>query len=330
MAKRSYDQYCPAARALDVLGERWTLLVVRELLLGPKRYTDLLGGLPGIGPNVLAERLRHLQDAGIVKRGALPPPAASNVYQLTELGEALRPVVYELTRWGLNLMGAPKSDDNVRLTWLMRAMEGTFRPEAARGVHETYEFRIDGEVFHVQVDDAKVAVRAGQAADPACVVTTDLMTFMAVGSRRMTGDESVEGGLATVEGDPEAIERSIQILGPHLDSLGPPVAGGILGAVQVRLRPEATSGLHESYEFRVDNEVFHVRADDGEVEVRPGPAKDPAFVFTTDLGTLLAFAASELTPEQAVADGRAKQKGDAAAGERLWAIVDAGEPAVAA
>src|ERR687895_679660 len=102
MAKRSYDQYCPAARALDVLGERWTLLVVRELLLGPKRYTDLLAGLPGIGPH--------------------------------GLGEALRPVVHELSRWGLNLMGAPKPDDNYRLTWVMRGMEAMFRPEAARGV----------------------------------------------------------------------------------------------------------------------------------------------------------------------------------------------------
>ena len=327
MAKRSYDQYCPAARALDVLGERWTLLVVRELLLGPKRYTDLLEGLPGIGPNVLAERLRHLQERGLVKRASLPPPAASNVYQLTELGEALRPVVFELTNWGLNLMGAPKSDDNFRLSWLMRALEGTFRPDAARGVHETYEFRIEGEVLHVRVDDGKVEVREGQAADPACVVTTDLMTFMAVGSRRMSAAEAGERGLATVEGDLQANERSIQILGPHLDSLGPP--GGLIGAIQARLRPEATSGLHESYEFRVNDEVFHVRADDGEVEVQLGAAEDPVFVFTTDLGTLLGLATGELTPEQAVADGRAKEKGDAAAGERLWAIVDAGETALA-
>src|SRR3954447_24985256 len=108
MAKRSYDQYCPAARALDVLGERWTLLVVRDLLVGPRRYTDLLEGLPGIGPNVLADRLRHLQDVGIVRRTTLPRPAASTVYELTELGQALRPVVQELTRWGLNMMGIPK------------------------------------------------------------------------------------------------------------------------------------------------------------------------------------------------------------------------------
>jgi DNA-binding HxlR family transcriptional regulator/putative sterol carrier protein len=328
MAKRSYDQYCPAARALDILGERWTLLVVRELLLGPKRYTDLLEGLPGIGPNVLAERLRHLQEAGIAKRVVLPPPAASNVYQLTEVGEALRPVVHELTRWGLNLMGAPKADDSFRLTWVMRGMEAMFRPEAARGVRETYEFRIDGEVFHVRIDDGTIEVRAGEAADPACVVTTDLMTFLAVGSRRMSGPEAVERGLSTVEGDLEAVERSIEILGPHLGSLGPP--GGIVSAVQARVRPEATTGLHESYEFRVNGEVFHMRADDGEAEVRPGPATDPAYVFTTDLGTLLAIAADETTPEAAVAEGRASFEGDPKAGERLWAILEAeGAPALA-
>jgi DNA-binding HxlR family transcriptional regulator/putative sterol carrier protein len=326
--KRSYDQYCPAARALDVLGERWTLLVVRELLLGAKRYTDLLAGLPGIGPNVLAERLRHLQERGIVKRATLPPPAASNVYELTELGEALRPVVHELSRWGLNLMGAPKPDDNYRLTWVMRGMEAMFRPEAARGVRETYEFRIDGEVMHVRIDDGTIEVRHGEAADPACVVTTDLMTFLAVGSRRMSGPEAVERGLSTVEGDVEAVERSIEILGPHLGSLGPP--GGLTGAMQARVRPEATHGLHESYEFRVDDEVIHLRADDGEAEVRPGPATDPVYVFITDLGTLLAIAGNEVEPDKAVADGRARIEGDAEAGERLWAMLALeDEPALA-
>src|SRR5918999_5672535 len=135
MAKRNYDQYCPAARSLDVLGERWTLLVVRDLLLGPRRYTDLLEGLPGIGPNVLAERLRHLQGAGVVRRTTLPPPAASTVYELTELGEALRPVVRELTRWGLNLMDAPRPGEHLRPGWLVRVIEATARPEATRGLH---------------------------------------------------------------------------------------------------------------------------------------------------------------------------------------------------
>src|SRR5256885_12943843 len=102
MAKRSYDQFCPIARALDFVGERWTLLVVRELLFGPKRYTDLLAGLPGINANVLSTRLKDLQAAELVERTTMPPPAASTVYQLTELGRGLEPAVVGLAQWGLN------------------------------------------------------------------------------------------------------------------------------------------------------------------------------------------------------------------------------------
>src|SRR5712691_3728539 len=98
--RRSYNQYCALARALDVVGERWTLLLVRELLLGPRRYKDLLDGLPGIGTNLLADRLKHLEDAGMIRRVVLPPPAGSAVYELTELGRRLEPAVFELGRWG--------------------------------------------------------------------------------------------------------------------------------------------------------------------------------------------------------------------------------------
>src|SRR3712207_3261653 len=104
MSGRSYDQFCGLAKALDVLGERWTLLVVRELLLGPKRYSDLLEGLPGIGTNLLAARLKALEASGLVGRRRLPPPAASNVYELTERGRALEPAIFELIRWGLDLL----------------------------------------------------------------------------------------------------------------------------------------------------------------------------------------------------------------------------------
>src|SRR3712207_6674695 len=100
MSGRSYDQFCALAKALDVLGERWTLLVVRELLLGPKRYSDLLEGLPGIGTNLLATRLKTLEANGLVARRRLPAPAASTVYELTDRGRGLEPALYELMRWG--------------------------------------------------------------------------------------------------------------------------------------------------------------------------------------------------------------------------------------
>jgi DNA-binding HxlR family transcriptional regulator/putative sterol carrier protein len=222
MPKRSYDQFCPAARALDVLGERWTLLIIRELLLGPKRYTDLVAGLPGIGPNVLAERLRHLQGAGVVERRTLPPPAASAVYELTPLGHGLRPVVLSLMTWGLHFLGAPRPDDSSNPGSLLQLLEAGADHDAARGVRESYQFRVDGAVMHVEVDDGRVEARQGPAADPALVSTTDFDTFLALGARRITPAEAVAAGKLAFEGDSAVAERAIRILGARLASFAEP------------------------------------------------------------------------------------------------------------
>src|SRR5690349_25163474 len=131
MAKRRYDQYCALARALDVVGERWTLLIVRELILGPRRYTDLLGALPGIGTNLLADRLTSLEREGIVERDRLPPPAAAAVYALTEYGRGLEPAVIALTRWGSRRLRQPSRSDHFRPSWLGIAMLAAFRPGVA-------------------------------------------------------------------------------------------------------------------------------------------------------------------------------------------------------
>ncbi|MBA2617567.1 MAG: helix-turn-helix transcriptional regulator, partial [Rubrobacter sp.] len=122
MGKRSYGQHCTVARALDVVGERWTLLLVRELLTGPKRFKDLLAGLTGIGTNLLAARLKALEEHGIVRRGTLPPPAGSGVYELTELGWSLEPVVVALSRWGTRLVGDPRDGDERRPAWAAMAL----------------------------------------------------------------------------------------------------------------------------------------------------------------------------------------------------------------
>ncbi len=114
MSKRSYDQHCTVAHALDVVGERWTLLLVRELLTGPKRFKDLLWGLPGIGTNLLAARLKALEEHGVVRRGTLPPPAGSGIYELTGLGRSLEPVVVALSRWGSRLIGELQDEDELR------------------------------------------------------------------------------------------------------------------------------------------------------------------------------------------------------------------------
>jgi DNA-binding HxlR family transcriptional regulator len=220
MARRTYDQYCPAARALDVLGERWTLLMIRELLLGPKRYTDLLEGLPGIAPNVLADRLRHLQTAGIVQRSSLPPPAASMVYELTPLGDELRPVLLSLMTWGLHFLGQPKPGENASPRWLLQLLEAGADLGAARGLRESYQFCIDGSVLHVVVDDGRVEAREGPAHEPVLVSTTDFDTFLALGARTITAAEAVAQGKLEFEGDPGAGERAITILGGRLIPFG--------------------------------------------------------------------------------------------------------------
>jgi DNA-binding HxlR family transcriptional regulator len=142
MSKR-YDQYCPVAHALDLVGERWALLVVRELMHGPKRYTDLAEHLPRIGTNILASRLRDLEACGIVAKRTLPPPAASRVYELTDYGRGLRPVMRELALWGARSLGPPTAEDELFPGWLENALDTVLAPIAPPG---RFEFRIGGEV----------------------------------------------------------------------------------------------------------------------------------------------------------------------------------------
>src|SRR5579864_8873407 len=180
--RRSYDQYCAVARGLDVIGERWTLLIVRDLLLGPKRYKDLLEGLPGIGTNLLADRLREMERLGLVERSVLPPPAGSSVYQLTEAGEALEPALMAIGRWGARyLAGGPKRSDTLVPRAYFVAIRAAFRPQEAKGLRETYEFRI-GQlgVFEVRVEDGGAFTAERQASQPDAVFSMDVQTLNAL------------------------------------------------------------------------------------------------------------------------------------------------------
>jgi DNA-binding HxlR family transcriptional regulator len=162
MVKR-YEQYCPMAHALDLVGDRWALLVVRELMHGPKRYTDLVDHLPGIGSNILAARLRDLERNGVVTRRTLPPPAASKVYELTDYGRELRPAMHELALWGARSLGPPTDNDELFEGWLSNAMDIAMAPLAPTG---RFEFRagpeiaslIDGEVVDGPIEDPDVVV----------------------------------------------------------------------------------------------------------------------------------------------------------------------------
>ena len=154
---RTYRQHCGIARALDLVGERWALLVVRELMHGPKRYTDLAENL-GIGTNILAARLRDLEAGGIVQKRKLPPPAASTVYELTEYGRELEPVLLALGRWGAKTIGEATPDRSVRSEWFGVALKAHFRPDQAEDVHATIAMRFDDGGLTVRLDGGDISV----------------------------------------------------------------------------------------------------------------------------------------------------------------------------
>ena len=212
-SRRSYDQYCAVARGLDVIGDRWTLLLVRDLLLGPKRYKDLLSGLPGIGTNLLADRLHELEAAGLIERTVLPPPAGSSVYQLTESGKALEPVMSSLGRWGARFMGRPRKTDVMVPRAYFVAMRGVFNAEAAAGVREAYEVRIGNLVFEVRVDDGRLTTSEGQATNPDVVMTLDVKTLNDLMFHLITPAAALASGRVDVKGDPKALERFVRIVG---------------------------------------------------------------------------------------------------------------------
>ncbi|MEV5830911.1 winged helix-turn-helix transcriptional regulator [Spirillospora sp. NPDC052242] len=210
--RRNYGQYCGLAGALDVIGERWTLLIIRELLTGSCRYNELQGNLPGIGTNLLAERLKFLMETGLVRQRTLPGSKVKT-YELTEQGEGLRETVLSLARWGLGLLGAPRAEDVVRPRWGVLAVEAMVDPAAA-GPDEVYEFRVDDEVFHVDVQDGEVKVRHGAPhSEPVLVVSTDAVTFVEIGSGRLNPLEATLTRRLVMEGDEEAVLRCSRLLG---------------------------------------------------------------------------------------------------------------------
>ncbi len=178
MVSRSYDQYCGIARALDLVGERWAMLVVRELVLGPKRFTDLRRGLPGIGTNVLAARLKELESSGVVARRTLPPPAASSVYELTEYGRELEEVVLAFGRWGAKSMGPRSAQQALRSEWLAVALKAFFCPEAAADLRATVEFRFEDGTFLAQIDRGSLLIEPAPENGADLSVRTDPETLV--------------------------------------------------------------------------------------------------------------------------------------------------------
>ena len=209
---RKFDQYCPVAHALSLVGDRWSLLIVRELLQGPKRYTDLTHGLPGIGTNILAARLRDLEACGIVQKRTLPPPAASTVYELTEYGAGLKEALYALARWGARTIGPPGPDDELYPEWGMNALPALFNPEAARGLTETYALVVDGDAFTARIVNGALEASMGIAEDADVVVEVDMETFFGLASGELAPRNATKSGRAHVQGNLEALERCFRVL----------------------------------------------------------------------------------------------------------------------
>ena len=200
MTTKTYGQMCPLARSLDVLGERWTILVIRELLLGPKRFKHLLAALPGIGSNRLADRLRGLEDAGVVRRTVLPAPATVPVYELTAEGERLRDPLLALGLWGLDLPLDERVDPGTaRADLIALCLTATQTEAVDPSRRETFEFRVGDEVFHLQLRDGRFLARSGPSpTDPTLRVACDLQTFMELALRQVTPSQALKDRRLTI------------------------------------------------------------------------------------------------------------------------------------
>src|SRR6266545_1880392 len=204
---RSYDEYCAIAKSLDVVGDRWTLLIVRELVLrGPCRYTDLRNGLPGIATNLLAERVRELERADVIAREDAPPPVATTLYRLTPRGEQLRPVLEDLTRWGLPLMTEHSPGDAVRSHWLASALEMMLTDRQPNASPVTVELRTGDQPNAIEARDGTIRTRLGSPESADATLTGPPRPIMGLLLGFMELADAKAGGV-DYEGDPVILDR---------------------------------------------------------------------------------------------------------------------------
>ncbi len=212
MNTRSYNQFCGLATALDAVGERWTLLIIRELLSGPRRFKDLMDGLPGISTNLLSERLKELEQRELLRRRALPPPAGSTVYELTPAGQSLETVVIQLGRWGARYL--PSSLEGLSLPSVSTAglaMKSRFHPERAQEIDEIYQLDFGSEVLQVQIKCGELRIQPGETLKPDVIFRAGMASFVPVFVGHISAEEAIASGSVQVEGDPQAFYRFINI-----------------------------------------------------------------------------------------------------------------------
>jgi DNA-binding HxlR family transcriptional regulator len=215
VVERPFIDGCAAAHALSLVGERWALLVVRELMLGPKRFTDLREGLPNVSPNVLAQRLRDLEEVGVVQKRKLPPPASVQVYELTEWGYGLEPVLISLGRWAVHSPLLP-NDGTLGVNSLILSFKTMFNPDSAKNLKATYELRLGEETFVAKVANTMFEVTRGHATKPDAILETSppTLTALVYGGRTLT--EAIKSGDVKLTGDKKMMERFFKLFPlPH-------------------------------------------------------------------------------------------------------------------
>ncbi len=207
---RSYGQYCGFSRAVEIIGERWSLLIVRDLLVGPKRFTDVLRGLPGIPSNVLTARLKELEGAGIVRRRLLPRPERGVVYEMTAYGAELEGVVDAIGRWGAKALGDPRPGETVTQDSLITALRTTFHAADARGLRATFALRVGEIALHARVAGGRVEVAAG--APPDADLTIDAGPgIRALMAGEVSANDALAHGLVQITGRPELLSRFAEV-----------------------------------------------------------------------------------------------------------------------
>jgi DNA-binding HxlR family transcriptional regulator/putative sterol carrier protein len=210
VSERGYGQFCGFARALEIVGDRWALMIVRDLLVGPKRFSDLHAGLPKIPTNVLTARLKQLEAAGVAQRRALPRPPGGVVYELTPRGSELEEAVVAMGRWGAKLLDAPRDGEIVTVDSLAMALRTTFRPGAAGDLRAGYELRIGDIVLHAIVDGSHITVGRGPLEKPDLIVeaTPAIKDLMA---REMTPRQALASGVVRIKGSRRLFDGFAQI-----------------------------------------------------------------------------------------------------------------------
>jgi DNA-binding HxlR family transcriptional regulator len=221
MKRRTYGDGCSSAHALDVVGERWALLIVRDLLFGPKRFTDLHAGLPQGSPNVLTQRLRELEDSGVVRRRKLPPPASTMVYELTEWGAQLETILIGLQRWGAASPTYPR-DVPVGCDAAMLALKHAFKPNRAEGLRANLEIQFDTATFRVSIHDNTIDIVRGTADHPEATIQTDPVTLEQVIFGLLPIIDAERSDALRVGGDRQLITRFFELFPVLTDADDPP------------------------------------------------------------------------------------------------------------